>query len=292
MKICNFGSINIDHVYTIPHFVRAGETIDSSSYSIYPGGKGLNQSIALARSGSSVYHAGAVGKEDTWLLEMMQKEGINTENVLTRDNPGGHAVIQVSPSGENAIFIHGGANRSFTRPEIRTIMDCFSEGDYLLLQNEINEIPFIIETAHKKKLKIVLNPAPMTDAVHEYPLQLVDMLIVNQIEGEELACQFDPEKIVHALNQKYSDASIVLTLGSGGAMFCNAEHGTVRVPAYEVESIDTTGAGDTFTGYLVGALCSGIHVTRALEKACRAASICVTRPGAAGSIPFIHELDV
>lgn len=298
MKICSFGSINIDHVYTVPHFVKPGETLDTSSYSIFPGGKGLNQSIALARSGADVFHAGALGKGGEWLLNLMGSEGIGYEHVLVRDEPGGHAVIQVTPTGENAIFIHGGANRTFSKKEITSVISCFSEGDYLLLQNEINNVPFAIREASKKKLTVVFNPAPMDADVHAYPLELVDVLILNEIEGAELSGESDYIKIVKKIQRMYPESSLVLTLGSQGVIYNDRFREFLKVPALKVKAVDTTAAGDTFIGYFIGLLSQNISPEEALRTANKAAALCVTIPGAASSIPdkssvinFIPEIE-
>jgi len=291
MKICNFGSINIDHVYTLPHFVGHGETIDTSSYTVFPGGKGLNQSIALARAGARVHHAGAVGRDGTWLRDMMEREGIGVEHVMICDEPTGHAVIQVIPSGENAIFIHGGANRSFSSHEISRIIGSFSENDYLLIQNEINEVPYIMQEAARRKLRIVFNPAPMHESVRDYPLHLVDMMVVNEVEGAALTSRENPEEILLDLRDFFRDSAIVLTLGVQGVLYADSEHETLAVPACAVDAVDTTAAGDTFIGFLLGSLCQGLSVSESLGIANRASALCITRPGAASSIPRKSEVD-
>jgi len=291
MKICNFGSINIDHVYTLPHFVDHGETIDTSSYTVFPGGKGLNQSIALARAGASVHHAGAVGKDGTWLIDMMEKEGIGLEHVYMREEPSGHAVIQVIPSGENGIFLHGGANRSFSRDEISIIIDSFSRDDYLLVQNEINAVPYIMEKAAEKELRIVFNPAPMHNDVLSYPLELVDILILNRVEGRALTGQDKPALMLEAMRSMFMETSVVLTLGEAGVLYADKENDALAIPACSVEAVDTTAAGDTFIGYFLGSLCQRIPVSESLGIANRASALCITRPGAASSIPRKSEVD-
>jgi ribokinase len=116
MKILNVGSINVDHVYTVPHFVRPGETIGATGYRVFSGGKGFNQSIALARAGAEVLHAGQVGKDGEWLVEELRRNGVDTTHVALSGEATGHALIQVAPSGENAIVVHGGANQTLAPP--------------------------------------------------------------------------------------------------------------------------------------------------------------------------------
>ena len=123
MKIINFGSINIDHVYGVEHFVRPGETLESESYALFSGGKGANQSIALARAGAEVIHAGKVGADGAWLKTKLQESGVDVSLVEMVDLPTGHAVIQVNSEGENAIIIHGGANRSVSKANIKKVLD-------------------------------------------------------------------------------------------------------------------------------------------------------------------------
>jgi ribokinase len=291
MKLCNFGSINVDHVYTLSHFVRPGETAKTTSYAVYPGGKGLNQSIALARSGVTVHHAGALGKNETWLLDLMKREAISTEHVFLRDEPSGHAVIQVIPSGENSIFIHGGANTSFLETEVSSIMDNFGEGDILLLQNEINALPYIMDCAARRKMKIVFNPAPISESIETYPLALVDSFILNEVEGEALSGQRNPAMILRSLRERYPNASVALTLGAKGVLYADGRHDMIHVPAFDVATVDTTAAGDTFIGYFLGSMLQNLPVRESLTTACKASALCVTKRGAVDSIPVKPELD-
>lgn len=288
MKVINVGSINIDHVYSVEHFVRPGETLESESYSIFSGGKGANQSIALARAGAAVMHAGRVGPEGAWLKELLADNGVDTELVRVVDAPTGHAVIQVNPEGENAIIIHGGANRTFKTSDIERVFERAEAGDFLLLQNETNTVAEVLERA--EGLTVVFNPAPMDDNVKRCPLDKVDIFIVNQVEGEALSGESEPEAILDALQVLYPDSRTVLTLGKKGVLYADATE-RIRVPAQQVEATDTTGAGDTFIGYFLAELARGSSVKRSLETGVRAAALCVTRKGAADSIPTLAELE-
>lgn len=288
MKIINLGSINIDHVYSVDHFVRPGETLESVGYSIFSGGKGANQSIALARAGATVMHAGRVGPEGAWLKEQLAESGVDTELVRVVDAPTGHAVIQVNPEGENAIIIHGGANRTFKKSDIDRVFERAETGDILLLQNETNAIAEVLERA--ERLTVVFNPAPMDDALKHYPLEKVAIFIVNQVEGEALSGESEPEAILNALQTLYPKSRSVLTLGKAGVIYADGSE-RIRVAARQVEAVDTTGAGDTFIGYFLAELARGSDIKRALEQGVRAAAICVTRKGAAASIPMLVELE-
>ncbi|MBR5059448.1 MAG: ribokinase, partial [Clostridia bacterium] len=218
-KILNFGSLNLDYVYTVDHFVRPGETITSFARNVNCGGKGLNQSIALSKAGADVYHAGRIGSDGGMLLDTLASQNVNTDLVFREEDvPSGHAIIQVDKSGQNSIILYPGANSRVDSAMTDRVLEGFSEGDYLVLQNEINDLPEIMEKAHRKGLFIVLNPSPITDELLSYPLEYVSLLIVNEIEGEALSGENRPSRILTKLRKKYG-ADVLLTLGSSGAMY-------------------------------------------------------------------------
>ena len=287
--ILNFGSVNIDHVYSVPHFVRPGETLASGRYATFSGGKGFNQSTALARAGAKVAHAGMIGADGAWLRDALAADGVDITHLAVRDEPTGHAVIQVDASGQNCIIICGGANRAITPQYAEEVLSHFGDGDTLLLQNEISAIPDILRAAHARGLRIVFNPAPMGPEVSGYPLDLVDLFIVNEVEAAELAgmaADSAPDAIRDALRAKFPRADVLLTLGASGSV---ADIGgeRVAVAAKHVKAVDTTAAGDTYIGYFLAARQRGLSLRDAMGKATEAAAICVTRAGAAPSIPRI-----
>lgn len=289
--ILNVGSINIDRVYAVEHFVRPGETIASGRYDVFAGGKGFNQSIALARAGAKVRHAGMVGKDGAWLIERLSGEGVDITSVETRETPTGHAIIQVAPTGENAIVLFGGANRKLNPAmAVRAAAAC-SAGDYLLTQNETNVTAEAIREGAKRGLKVVFNPAPMDAAVPGYPLECVDIFILNETEAHGLTGKTEPEDIRADMTRRFPKAATVLTLGSKGAMFFDSGS-RIHQAATAVKAIDTTAAGDTFTGFFLAELAKSDDPARALSLGCRAAAICVTRPGASDSIPLRRELEM
>ncbi len=290
MRILNIGSINIDHVYEIDHFVRPGETLHGLSYNTFAGGKGFNQSVALARAGATILHVGRVGRDAAWLVRRLDQEGVDTTLVSVGEATTGHAIIQVVPGGENAIFLYGGANRLLTATDVASALSGCSAGEYLLLQNETSSVPEAIRYAHERGMRIVFNPAPMSADVHHYPLEFVDVFILNETEAEELTGKTDPAEVGTRMCELFPRAATVLTLGSKGATyFCaNTMH---HEPALPVDAVDTTAAGDTFIGFFLFALMQTGDPAKALSDACRAAAICVTRPGASESIPFRHELE-
>ncbi len=298
VRVVNFGSLNVDHVYQLPWFVRPGETLSGRSYRRFAGGKGLNQSVALARAGIAVLHAGRIGADGGFLVETLSEAGADTRLVAVADEPTGHAIIQVITSGENAIILFGGANRGIGKGDAERVCATLGIGDILLLQNEISSMPDIMERAAAAGARIVFNPAPMGPEVARYPLDLVSLFILNEIEAAGLAagdsdCAADaaePERIALTLVSRYPHAGVCLTLGKRGAVFAQGDL-LVRQPAFPVNAVDTTAAGDTFTGYFTAGLAEGMDVRENLRRACAAAAICVTRAGASVSIPGLAEVE-
>lgn len=290
MPIVNFGSLNIDDVYSVARIARPGETVAASAYTLFPGGKGMNQSVALGRAGAPAAHVGKVGTDGLWLLDLLQKAGVDTRGVLKSAGPTGRAIIQVDARGENAIVLFPGANRELTEDEIAAALGTCGPGDWVLTQNETSGVPFLLARAASRGLKTIFNPAPFGPEVLDYPLEGVSLLVVNQSEAEALAGRRGPpERLAGALVRRYSGTEVVLTLAADGVLFHSASE-TFRIPGLAVEAVDTTGAGDTFLGFYLAARQRGWENRRALEAANRAAALSVTRPGAASSIPSWDEV--
>lgn len=289
-KIVCLGSLNLDHVYRLDHFVRPGETLGSESYSVGCGGKGLNQSIALARAGAPVMHAGRIGHDGGILRSALEAAGVDVSLLVEGDVPTGHAIIQVDAKGENAIILYGGANRRITEVEIDAALDAVGDG-ILLLQNEINSLGTILEKAHARGIRTAFNFAPFDpEDAKTLPLGLLSFLIVNEIEGAGVAGVAEPEAILRTLKERYPGCRVILTLGKAGAAFLGDDGVMVPVPPCPAEVVDTTSAGDTFIGYLFAGLLEGMELKAAMELAGRASAITVSRAGAADSIPFRKEL--
>ena len=295
MKVLNFGSLNIDYVYSLDHFVQKGETISSEALHIFPGGKGLNQSVALGRAGVSVSHAGAVGKDGDFLLELLKESCVDTKYIQVLEGiQTGTAIIQNDKSGDNCIILYSGANHQITKEQIANTISDFEKGDFLVLQNEINGMDSIVRVAEEKGLKIVLNPSPMNEKILGLPLQYVDYFVLNEVEaaqilGLENISEKDGEKIVRELYNTYPHAKIVLTLGAEGSIYFDGEK-LYRQRAYKTEVVDTTAAGDTFSGFFIAGILRGDTLEQAMDTAARAAGIAISRPGAAPSIPKIEEV--
>jgi len=290
MLILNFGSLNIDHVHAVPHIVLPAETLSGTGYQIFAGGKGANQSVALARAGAQVAHAGRVGPDGRWLLEKLTAEGVDIRQVVVGQTPTGHAMIQVDQEGQNAIVLFAGANKQLTKLDIDRTLSAAGARAILLIQNETNHVPHMVKTAHELGMKVCFNPAPFGPEVCSYPLDLVDLLVLNEVEGRGLAGGGEAEQVLGALAEKLPRTRLLLTLGARGAVYQSGGE-RVAVPARKVSPVDTTAAGDTFIGYFLASQVRGLPVERCLTVACCAAGLCVTRPGAMDSIPRLDEVE-
>ena len=296
MKILSFGSLNIDYVYSVPHFVKKGETLSAEELNVYTGGKGLNQSIALARAGVETYQAGAIGTDGMFLLEQLKEAGVKTDLVKILDDVRtGNAIIQNDDEGDNCIVLFGGANQAITKEQVDEVFKDFTNEDYLLIQNEINELSYIVEKAKEEGMKIILNPSPMNEKIMKLPLDQIDYFILNEIEAMQILEMDKPEEIdgkyiASLLHERFKDATIVLTLGSEGSV-CISDDEYVEQSIYKVKAIDTTAAGDTYTGYFIAGILNGKTIKEAMDTASKASAIAVSRQGAAPSIPCLEEVE-
>ena len=289
MKIYNLGSLNIDYVYSVPHFVQPGETLSSAKLEIFPGGKGMNQSVALAKAGARVIHGGRIGDNGGFLKEILGQAGADTSFVAVDASSTGHAMIQVDENGQNCILLFSGANHSFTEEFVREILADARAGDIILLQNEINLLDVIFAVAAEKQLQIAFTPSPFTEDLLKLPLHQVKWWLCNEIEGGQLTGKSDPEEILTAMQENFPGSSIVLTLGKDGCMFTDGKQ-VLRQPIFPVKAVDTTAAGDTFTGFFLASVAEGKSVADALRIASRASSIAVSRMGASSSVPTLAEV--
>lgn len=283
MRILNFGSLNIDHVYDVPHILRGGETLASTGYRVNLGGKGFNQSVALANAGVRVSHAGCVGPDGDSCRAYLEAHHVDTACLSVVDAPTGHTVIQVDAAGQNGILLFGGANLCVTPPQIDAVLSQFSAGDYLLLQNEISHLDHLVREAARRGMRIVLNPSPISKELLLLPFECVEWLLLNEIEGAALGGG-DTSHMLARLHERFPACSIVLTLGEQGSI-CWRDGARHACPAFPVAAVDTTAAGDTFTGYFLCGILEGLAVRQAMELGSAAAAIAVTKPGAADSIP-------
>lgn len=289
MKVLNFGSLNLDYVYSVDHMVKPGETLASFGMNTFCGGKGLNQSIALARAGVPVFHAGMVGEEGELLLNACEGSGIKTDYIRTIPGQSGHTIIQVDKEGQNCILLYGGANRSITREYVDEVLGNFEKRDILLLQNEVNLLDYIIDQAYERGMMIILNPSPYDSVLDGCDFSKISMFLLNEVEGEQITGENDAENMLEKLKAMYPKARVVLTLGGEGSVYQYKEE-RYHQGIYKVKAVDTTAAGDTFTGYFISSVIDGVPVPEGLALAAKAAAIAVSRQGAAASIPSREEV--
>ena len=284
MKVLNFGSLNIDYVYSVNDFVQKGETISSDKLNVFSGGKGLNQEV-------EVYHAGAIGEDGLLLEKLLRDNGVNTKFLrILSDVRTGNAIIQKNNEGDNCIILYGGSNKAISKEMVDDALENFEKGDWLLLQNEISEIPYIVEKAYEKGMKIVLNPSPMNDRIFDINLNYIHCFILNEVEAEALTEKSDDKEVLlKKLQEKFPHAEIILTLGEDGSLYVKNNE-VIEQKAYKVNVVDTTAAGDTFTGYYLAERLNGKIVKDSLDTAAKAAAIAVSRNGAAPSIPQKDEV--
>lgn len=290
MKILDFGSCNIDYVYDVEHIIQPGETLVAEKLSKFPGGKGLNQAIAIAKAGEKVYLAGCIGEDDTMLRPILEEAGVDITCLQIVQKATGHAIIQVDCNGENSIVIYRGANGAVTEGYIDQVLEQFSEGDFLLIQNEISNLLYLIQKAAIKGMKIILNPSPYEDVLKKINLEDLYCVILNETEAIQWSGSSHPHDYLVWIQNKYPELQVVLTMGKRGSIFLRKGK-MYRQQAFQVSAVDTTAAGDTFAGYLVAGLCAGREMTDILKMASAASAIAVSRKGAASSIPTKAEVE-
>ena len=289
MKILNFGSCNIDYVYSIDHIVCPGETETTYKMETFSGGKGLNQSIAIARAGAKVYHAGCIGEDGGMLEEIMRESGVNVSLLKKVPEKNGHAVIQVTTKGENSIFLYPGSNEMVTKDYIDSVLENFSKGDILLLQNEISNIDYIVKKACEKGMCIILNPSPFNEKIGKIDLNMLSYIILNEVEAKAVSGCENAEECLTYFEKNYPELKVMLTLGSRGCIYKD-KNGEITQSIYKVDVVDTTAAGDTFTGYFIAGISLGDDYQNILKTASMASAIAVSKKGAAPSIPEKYEV--
>ncbi|MEG1525659.1 MAG: ribokinase [Clostridia bacterium] len=289
MRILNFGSLNIDYTYRVDHFLQPGETKASKSLMINCGGKGLNQSIAAAKAGNNILHAGLLGRDGDMLRDKLCESNVDVSFLIRSEGLSGNAIIQVDDAGQNCILLFGGTNRALTHALIDDTLNQFDHKGLVLLQNETNLVGYMIEQAAARGLKVAFNAAPMEHGVLEYPLDRLDWLIINEVEGKQLACCNCEDDILPILSARYPHCGILLTLGKRGSVYHNSM-GTWRAASYAVKAVDTTAAGDTFTGYFLYGMLNDFSPAEALRLATTASALCVQRTGASDAVPEMAEV--
>lgn len=291
-KILNYGSLNLDKTFLLDHIVQPGETIASYEYKLNAGGKGTNQAGALAKAGCNVFMAGKIGPDGLFILDLLNESNVNTQFVHQNSLTTGQALIQVSKDGQNSIILNAGANFENTKDEISNTLNNFSKGDYLILQNEINNIEYLINEGYKKGLTICFNPSPFTNDILNLPLEKISYFFVNEVEAAQIAEEEnieDFDSILKSLSKKFPSSKIIMTVGKKGAYFYY-NNNKIHQEIIDSPVVDTTAAGDTFMGYFIASVIKGHTTEEALFYATKAASITVSKPGALQSIPLKEKI--
>ncbi len=284
MTIWNLGSINADMVYSLPHLPEAGETLAADGLQRFLGGKGANMSVAAARAGSRISHIGAVGADGHWARDRLTEYGVDTRHIAEVDVPTGHAIIAVDAQGENLIVLYQGANHAISDDQIGQALSSAVSGDLLVMQNETNAQVEAAKLGREMGLTVCYAAAPFQAKAVQVVLPYLDFLILNEVEAEQLQ---------DATGLAPSDLPVehvIVTFGSKGARYYQQGHDPQAFQAHKVTAVDTTGAGDTFTGYVLAGMDRGMPMAQAIAHANRAAALMVTRHGTADVIPDLKEV--
>ena len=281
--IWNLGSINIDSFYQLPHLPGPGETLTAQGYSQGLGGKGANMSVACARAGARVAHIGAVGADGRWTVERLLEYGVDTPHIAQVDTPTGLANIWVDAAGENSIVLFVGANHCLTEQMLGAALTEATPGDTLLMQNETNGQAYAKTTARMLGLRVVYAAAPFDAKAVMEIADGIDLLVLNEVEAGQLRDATGSDLVDLGIRD------VIVTLGEKGCAWITAGE-TRTFAAYPADPVDTTGAGDTFTGYLAAALDRGLSMEEAIDLGLRAASLMVRRQGTADVIPDLKEI--
>jgi ribokinase len=284
MTIFNLGSINADHVYRVPHLPGPGETLAATLMQTGVGGKGANMSVAAARAGSHVAHIGAIGSDGIWARNRLLEYGVDTRHIAELDVPTGHAIINVDDAGENAITLFAGANQAISEDSVANVLSTGSTGDILVTQNETNAQGVAAKVGSKLGFRVCYAAAPFDASAVKAVLPYLDFLILNAVEAKQL------EQALGVSIEELDVADIIITLGSGGARWIS-EGVDQHFAAIKVDPVDTTGAGDTFTGYVLAGLDRGLTMGQSISLAMRAAALMVMRMGTADVIPDLKEVE-
>ncbi len=279
-----FGSINVDHVYGLGHLPAPGETLAVQSYRLELGGKGANQSVACAKAGGELRLLGAVGADGAPILAQLVGLGVDCAGVQKVAGATGHAIILVDQSGENSIIIHPGANRAMALDAVLVALKDAEIGDLLLMQNETAHQAAVAEAAMGLGMEVVYSAAPFDVEAVQAVLPYVNMLVMNAVEAQQM------QDALGVRLEEMPVETLVVTRGADGASWYARGTPDIHVPALAAHVVDTTGAGDCFTGALAAALDAGAEPEAAMRFASAAASLQVARPGAAAAMPARAEI--
>ncbi len=277
MKILCFGSCGIDYSYWVPRYVQQGEEMTATRFERLPGGRGLKQAQSIAQSGEAVYFAGCIGKDGLFLKTFLDGVGVNTDYLKICDAGQSHAVKQRYGNNEYSLIAYGETNRQIDAEYIDSVLSHFDKSDIILLQNEINNIELIMEKAHGKGMRVILNPSPFEENLTKIDLGKADILILNEREAQQMTGLSDVRDICEYFKSKHGHLRVVITLGVIGGIYFDSRT-ELHFPAYS-EALEATGSsGDTFIGYFVSGIKKGFTIERTLKRAsCASALVALSR---------------
>lgn len=284
MKCCVFGSLNIDKVYSLDHLPEKGETLSCLNYEIHIGGKGLNQAISLKKTSEEVYIAGCIGNDGIFLKDFLDKNGVDTSLLKINDSFTGSALIEVDRNGQNQMILFKGTNHEISKEYCDYVLNCFEKGDLILMQYETSCVEYMAEKAHKKGLITAINPSPYVNELDSFNYKYIDYIILNEFEGKSISKENNTGLALKKLYSMTDNGKIIMTLGADGAAYYDGKD-IYSCNAFDVDVVDTTGAGDTFTGYILSSLLEGTGPDKALKISSAASAIAVGLAGAAETIP-------
>lgn len=298
-QILVVGSSNTDMVIKAAHLPRPGETILGGTFFMNPGGKGANQAVAIARLGGPVTFICKTGSDifGHQSQQLFEEEGINTSYIFSdSEHPSGVALITVDEKAENCIVVASGANANLMPSDLARAEEAIEQADLVLMQLEIpmETVCYVADLAWEKGKKVILNPAPAHPLSAEL-LRRLYLITPNETEAEmisgvKITDESSACEAAHVLSGM-GVQNVIITLGSKGALiYCDGK--SEIVPAWKVEAVDTTAAGDVFNGALTVALSEGRDLKEAARFACKASAISVTRVGAQSSAPYRNEVDI
>ena len=296
-KICVIGSLNMDLVVNVDEMPKKGQTLIGSSFKEVPGGKGANQAVAIARLGGDINMIGKVGSDSfgKTLIEQLKNDNVDTEYVQIENCASGVAMITVDKNAENSIVVAPGANFRVLEEDIDKCIDGIKKSDIVVLQLEtpLNTIKYALEKSKELGKYTILNPAPAVKLGDEI-IRNVDLLTPNETEleiisGVSIETEEDIQKAAQIMIEK-GVKELIVTLGSKGSLYINKEKSMFK-KAYRVEAVDTTAAGDSYTGALAVALSQDKKMEDAMDFASKVGALSVLKEGAQSSLPTLEDVE-
>lgn len=289
MKVLNFGSMHLDHVYRISKLLKSGDSAFTKSLETLPGGKGVNQSIAIKRAGVDVIHAGNIGNDGELIYYTLLKEGINVDYVKRSNEVCGHAIIHRSDEKEHTIVVHSGASKMITMDYIDEVFRDFEKEDILLVQGELNHTDYIIKSAVEKGMKCFFYPAPFLEEFKAYDLSEIETLIIHENDICTLTGIEEEEKAVAYYLKKNNSNLLVISMNKG-LLYYDKKRKETKHTNITMDSHCRTYASDVLIGYFIAGIVQNLPIKEILEKAASAKKIAMKDKNILFTIPYIHDV--